>query len=46
MYRKEDKEHVNLLKKALLNKYKVKIIGEVKYFLSIKVIRDRDARKL
>ena len=46
VYRKKDEEHVNLLKKALLDKYKVRIIGEVEYFLGIKVIRDRDARKL
>ena len=46
MYGKEDKEYINLLKKALLNKYKVRIIREVKYFLSIKVIRDTDTRKL
>jgi hypothetical protein len=44
--RKEDKEEAEEFRTKLLSTYKFQEIGELKYFLGIRVLRDREKRKI
>lgn len=44
--RTEDIEHANEVRKALNEKYQLRDLGELQWFLKIRVIRDRKARKI
>lgn len=44
--RKEDKEEAEEFRKKLLSTYEFQEIGELKYFLGIRVLRDREKRKI
>ena len=46
LYRREDKEKALEFKKKLAEKYEIRDEGEVKWFLGIRVIRDRQQRKI
>ena len=46
LYRREDKEKALEFKKKLVEKYEIRDEGEVKWFLGIRVIRDRQQRKI
>jgi hypothetical protein len=43
-YHKQDEEEVNCYKETLMNKYKIKDIGNVEWLLGMKVIRDREKK--
>jgi Reverse transcriptase (RNA-dependent DNA polymerase) len=45
-YRKKDHEAVERIKKELGAKYQLSFLGELKWFLGIHVLRDRQSRKL
>jgi hypothetical protein len=45
-YRKRDREVVEAIKKELGAKYHLSVLGELKWFLGIHVLRDRNSRKL
>ena len=45
-YRKKDQEVVEAIKRGLEAKYQLKNLGELKWFLGIHVLRDRQSRQL
>jgi hypothetical protein len=46
LYRKEDKEKAVEFKRRLAEKYEIRDEGDIKWFLGIRVIRDRQQRKI
>jgi len=45
-YRKKDQEVVDATKAALQKQFELKFLGELKWFLGIHVLRDRQSKKL
>jgi IS30 family transposase len=46
LYRKEHRHRIMELKEAILRQYRMRDLGEISWFLGIRVIRDRKAQKL
>jgi hypothetical protein len=46
LYHKTHQKEFELFKQALLNAYRFKDLGELKWFLGIRVVRDRPAKRL
>ena len=46
IYRSNDKGKMDEFERRLLAKYEIRCLGPCKYFLGIRVVRDRENRKL